>query len=104
MLHFVSKVVTFRVNVTFCVNCYIWRRNTARQRHSRKSSHSFKVRPFLTVKIQTKHLARATLIQLSDVRLNYYFRSLTRDCLATLLKGDMTAEISELQPGLYCLL
>ena len=27
MLHFVSKVVTFRVNVTFCVNCYILRRN-----------------------------------------------------------------------------
>ena len=28
MLHFASKVVTFRVNVTFCVNCYILRRNT----------------------------------------------------------------------------
>ena len=28
MLHFVSKVVTFRVDVTFCVNCYILRRNT----------------------------------------------------------------------------
>ena len=27
MLHFASKVVTFRVNVTFCVNCYILRRN-----------------------------------------------------------------------------
>ena len=27
MLHFTSKVVTFRVNVTFCVNCYILRRN-----------------------------------------------------------------------------
>ena len=29
MLQFASKVVTFRVNVTFCVNCYILRRNTA---------------------------------------------------------------------------
>ena len=28
MLHFASKVVTFRVNVTFCVNCYILRRNS----------------------------------------------------------------------------
>ena len=28
MLHFASKVVTFRVNVTFCVNCYNLRRNT----------------------------------------------------------------------------
>ena len=27
MLHFASKLVTFRVNVTFCVNCYILRRN-----------------------------------------------------------------------------
>ena len=27
VLHFASKVVTFRVNVTFCVNCYILRRN-----------------------------------------------------------------------------
>ena len=27
MLHFASKDVTFRVNVTFCVNCYILRRN-----------------------------------------------------------------------------
>ena len=27
MLHFASKVVTFRVNVTFCINCYILRRN-----------------------------------------------------------------------------
>ena len=27
MLHFASKVVTFRVNVTFCVNCYILRCN-----------------------------------------------------------------------------
>ena len=27
MLHFTSKVVTFRVYVTFCVNCYILRRN-----------------------------------------------------------------------------
>ena len=27
MLHVASKVVTFRVNVTFCVNCYILRRN-----------------------------------------------------------------------------
>ena len=27
MLHFASKVVTFRVNVTFCVNCYILQRN-----------------------------------------------------------------------------
>ena len=31
MLHFVSKVVTIRVNVTFCVNCYILRRNTSPQ-------------------------------------------------------------------------
>ena len=29
MLHFASKVVTFRVNVTFCVNCYILWRNIA---------------------------------------------------------------------------
>ena len=28
LLHFASKVVTFRVNVTFCVNCYILRRNS----------------------------------------------------------------------------
>ena len=28
MLHFAVKVVTFRVNVTFCVDCYILRRNT----------------------------------------------------------------------------
>ena len=27
MLHFASKVVLFRVNVTFCVNCYVLRRN-----------------------------------------------------------------------------
>ena len=27
MLHFAPKAVTFRVNVTFCVNCYILRRN-----------------------------------------------------------------------------
>ena len=27
-LHFSSKVVTFCVNITFCVNCYILRRNT----------------------------------------------------------------------------
>ena len=44
--------------------------NPARQ-HSRKSSHSFKVRP-LVGKIQTKLLPRATLIQLSDVRSTYY--------------------------------
>ena len=31
MLHFVSKVVTFRVNVTFCVNCYNLRRNRGSQ-------------------------------------------------------------------------
>ena len=28
MLHFASKVVSFRVNVTFCVNCSILQRNT----------------------------------------------------------------------------
>ena len=29
LLHFASKVFTiFRVNVTFCVNCYILRHNT----------------------------------------------------------------------------
>ena len=28
MLHFVSKVVTFCVKVTFCINCYILRRNS----------------------------------------------------------------------------
>ena len=27
-LHFAVKVVIFRVNVTFCVDCYILRRNT----------------------------------------------------------------------------
>ena len=27
MLHLASKVVTFRVNVTFCINCYILRSN-----------------------------------------------------------------------------
>ena len=29
LLHFASKAVSFRVNVTFCVNCYILRRNIA---------------------------------------------------------------------------
>ena len=28
LLHFALKVVTFRVDVTFCVNCYILRRNS----------------------------------------------------------------------------
>ena len=31
MLHFASNVVTFRVNVTFCVNCYILRGNNIAQ-------------------------------------------------------------------------
>ena len=29
LFHFAQKVVTFRVNVTFCVNCYILWRNIA---------------------------------------------------------------------------
>ena len=33
-----------------------------------------------------------------------HFRSLARDCLATLPKGDMKAEIARNNPGLYCLL
>ena len=32
MLHFASKVVTFGVNETFCVNCYILRRNIAQEK------------------------------------------------------------------------
>ena len=44
---------------------------TSKTKHSRKSSHSFKVRS-LVGKIQTKLLPRATLIQLSNVRLNYF--------------------------------
>ena len=31
LLHFALEVVTFRVNVTFCVNCYILRRNRFKQ-------------------------------------------------------------------------
>ena len=31
MLHFASNVVTFRVNVAFCVNCYILRGNNIAQ-------------------------------------------------------------------------
>ena len=40
-------------------------------KHSRKSSHSFKVRP-LVGKIQSKLLPRATLIQLLGVCVNYF--------------------------------
>ena len=59
---------------TFCIQGTI-RENaepeTSKTKHSRKSSHSFKVRS-LVGKIQTKLLPRATLIQLSNVRLNYF--------------------------------
>ena len=59
---------------TFCIQGTI-RENaepeTSKTNHSRKSSHSFKVRS-LVGKIQTKLLPRATLIQLSNVRLNYF--------------------------------
>ena len=40
-------------------------------KHSRKSSHSFKVCPVVG-KIQSKLFPRATLIQLSGVRMNYF--------------------------------
>ena len=59
---------------TFCIPGTI-RENaepeTSKTNHSRKSSHSFKVRS-LVGKIQRKLLPRATLIQLSNVRLNYF--------------------------------
>ena len=59
---------------TFCIQGTI-RENaepeTSKTNHSRKSSHSFKVRS-LVGKIHTKLLPRATLIQLSNVRLNYF--------------------------------
>ena len=59
---------------TFCIQGTI-RENaepeTSKTKHTRKSSHSFKVRS-LVGKIQTKLLPRATLIQLSNVRLNYF--------------------------------
>ena len=52
---------------------YPWECKTepSKTKHSRKSSHSFKVRPLIG-KIQTMLLPRATLIQLSDVRSTYY--------------------------------
>ena len=40
-------------------------------KHSRKSSHSFKVHPLIG-KIQSKLFPLATLIQLSGVRMNYF--------------------------------
>ena len=46
MLHFASKVVTFRVNGTFCVNCYILRRKT----RSRKELAQLKVTGLAGVK------------------------------------------------------
>ena len=60
--------------------CYPWecRTETSKTKHSRKSSHSFKVHS-LVGKIQTKLLPRATLIQLLNVRLNYFevYREIT---------------------------
>ena len=36
-LYFASKVVTFRVSVTFCVNCYSFRRNKLFSLHRRRN-------------------------------------------------------------------
>ena len=52
-------------NNTYC------RTEPSMTKHSRKSSHSFKVRP-LVGKIQSKLLPRATLIQLLGVCVNYF--------------------------------
>ena len=55
----------------------VWecRTEPSKTKHSRKSSHSFKVRP-LVGNIETNLLPRATLIQFSEVRLNYFKVSL----------------------------
>ena len=73
------------------------RTEPSKTKHSKKSSHSFKVRP-LVGKIQTK-LLRRDVDSVVGCSLKL-FQSLSRDCFATLPELNMKAEISELQPGI----
>ena len=65
LLLFASKVVTFRVDVTLCVNCYILRRNTHNHHHPFIISTVWSTRqfrPFLNLKDKIKHVSNMVLL------------------------------------------
>ena len=109
LLHFLAKLINCEEK-TFCTHARVLsvriqhhghhanntaepaccRTETSKTKHSRKHITFIQSTSFGS-KIQTKLLPRATLIQLSDVCLNHF-----EDCLATLPKGNMKANISKL--------